>query len=153
MINYVVGDATEPLGSGPRLIVHVCNNIGAWGAGFVLALSRKWAAPEVAYRAQHKLVGLHMGDVTPVHVEPMLFVVNMVAQRGVRTDRMQIPLDYEALDICLGKVAQYRMDAAKIPGIHMPRIGCGLAGGTWAKVEPLLQKHFNNHNVTVYDLS
>jgi O-acetyl-ADP-ribose deacetylase (regulator of RNase III) len=41
-IFYMTGDATAPVGEGQKLIVHVCNDIGAWGAGFVLALSKRW---------------------------------------------------------------------------------------------------------------
>jgi hypothetical protein len=35
----------------------------------------------------------------------------------------------------------------------MPRIGCGLAGGTWDKIEPLIQSALikKNIDVTVYD--
>ena len=33
-INYLKGDATVPLGDGPKIIVHVCNDIGEWGKGF-----------------------------------------------------------------------------------------------------------------------
>jgi hypothetical protein len=50
----VVGDATAPAGSGPRVIVHVCNDVGKWGRGFVLALSRKWAEPERRERAWYR---------------------------------------------------------------------------------------------------
>jgi len=39
--------------------MHVCNGQGHWGAGFVMALSRRFKAPEAAYRAKpvadHKL--------------------------------------------------------------------------------------------------
>lgn len=42
-IAYRVGDATQPVGDGPKILVHVCNDIGAWGRGFVVALSRRWA--------------------------------------------------------------------------------------------------------------
>lgn len=45
------GDATQPEGTGPRVLVRVCNDQGLWGAGFVLALSRRFKAPEAAYRA------------------------------------------------------------------------------------------------------
>ena len=36
----------------------------------------------------------------------------------------------------------------------MPRIGCGLAGGTWDKIEPLIQSNLSDKEiaVTVYDL-
>lgn len=40
-IHYVTGDATEPIGEGEKIIAHICNDQGGWGAGFVLALSKK----------------------------------------------------------------------------------------------------------------
>ncbi len=36
-ITYLTGDATQPQSAGPKLIVHVCNDIGGWGRGFVVA--------------------------------------------------------------------------------------------------------------------
>jgi hypothetical protein len=35
----------------------------------------------------------------------------------------------------------------------MPRIGCGLAGGTWSRIEPLITERLVKHGiaVTVYD--
>ena len=53
-INYVIGDATQPVGDGPKIIVHVCNDIGGWGRGFVVALSKRWPEPEGRYRAWHR---------------------------------------------------------------------------------------------------
>ncbi|MEU8679992.1 hypothetical protein [Streptomyces sp. NPDC048611] len=37
--------------------------------------------------------------------------------------------------------------------VHMPRIGCGLAGGTWSRVEPLVAARLTRCGipVTVYD--
>jgi hypothetical protein len=29
-----------------KLICHICNDLGGWGKGFVLALSRRWEGPE-----------------------------------------------------------------------------------------------------------
>src|ERR1700719_3262144 len=49
-INYVEGDATLPIGNGRKVIAHVCNDGGAWGAGFVMALSARDGGPEKAYR-------------------------------------------------------------------------------------------------------
>lgn len=40
-IIYLKGDATEPIGTGHKIIAHVCNNKGGWGRGFVLAISKK----------------------------------------------------------------------------------------------------------------
>lgn len=37
--------------------------------------------------------------------------------------------------------------------VHMPRIGCGLAGGNWSRVEPLIMRRLAERGVavTVYD--
>jgi hypothetical protein len=37
--------------------------------------------------------------------------------------------------------------------VHIPRISCGLAGGTWDKIEPLIKTGLSDKHVdvTVYD--
>lgn len=50
-IEYLRGDATAALGSGSRILVHVCNDVGKWGKGFVLAISRRWNLPELQFKA------------------------------------------------------------------------------------------------------
>jgi hypothetical protein len=32
------------------VIAYICNDLGGWGKGFVLAISRKWPQPERDYR-------------------------------------------------------------------------------------------------------
>ena len=49
-LRYHTGDATRPQDAGPRVVVHLCNDIGAWGRGSVLALSARWLQPEARYR-------------------------------------------------------------------------------------------------------
>ncbi len=45
------------------MVAHVCNDIGGWGKGFVLAVSRRWPEPEAAYRAWHRgAVGTTLGS-------------------------------------------------------------------------------------------
>ncbi|MFJ9320094.1 macro domain-containing protein [Streptomyces globisporus] len=48
-ITDVRGDATAPQGKGVKLILHVCNDLGGWGKGFVLG---RWSriAPLVERR-------------------------------------------------------------------------------------------------------
>jgi len=49
-----------------------------------------------------------------------------------------VAIRYDALAQCLSKLAG-QIDEGTI--IHMPRIGCGLAGGNWDQIEPLLEEH------------
>lgn len=47
---YLTGDATLLQGDGPKVIAHVCNDIGGWGQCFVVAISKRWQGPEAAFR-------------------------------------------------------------------------------------------------------
>ncbi|MGX4734709.1 macro domain-containing protein [Kitasatospora griseola] len=154
-ISYLRGDATAPQGKGVRIVAHVCNDLGGWGRGFVLALSRRWPEPEVAYRRWHRERAgndFGLGAVQLVQVEPYLWVANMVGQRGIRTGRSTgVPVRYEAVDTALATLGGHarRLGAS----VHMPRIGCGLAGGRWERIEPLVTARLTARGtpVTVYD--
>lgn len=156
-IHYTVGDATMPSTSGHAIIAHVCNDIGGWGAGFVLALSKRWKQPEVQYRQWHRdgtsaSPPFALGEVQFVHVSETTVVANMIGQHGIRGNGKLPPIRYEAVDRALGRVGE---EALKMgAGVHMPRIGCGLAGGTWDRIEPLILSHLSNRGiaVVVYDL-
>jgi O-acetyl-ADP-ribose deacetylase (regulator of RNase III) len=153
-IKYIKGDATCPQAKGVKIICHVCNDIGGWGKGFVLAISKRWKEPEAAYRswcAAGKEGGFALGNVQFVHVEPSIWIANMVAQRGIKRGSSGAPIRYESVAQCLKQVAAkaIELDAS----LHMPRIGCGLAGGDWSMIEPLIQENLGARGiaVTVYD--
>lgn len=153
-ITYVRGDATAPFGKGVKLIAHVCNDLGGWGKGFVLAVSRRWPEPEAAYRRWHRERAKNdfgLGAVQLVQVAPYTWVANMIGQHGMRTGSKGVPVRYEAIDTALATLADkaVELDAS----VHMPRIGCGLAGGKWSRVEPLISERLVARGiaVTVYD--
>jgi O-acetyl-ADP-ribose deacetylase (regulator of RNase III) len=151
-ITYLKGDATCPQAKGVKIICHVCNDSGGWGKGFVLALSKRWEEPEAEYRAWYSSgEGFALGAVQFVQVEPYIWVANLIGQRGTKTGSSGPPVRYEAIAAGLVKVAE---KARELGGsVHMPRIGCGLAGGEWSKVEPLIEQHLCGAGVavTVYD--
>jgi len=144
MINYINGDATDPTGDGNKFIIHICNDVCAWGAGFVLAVSKRWPEPE----ARFKGVVLSLGDVQITKVENDVWVCNMVAQSGLRSRSNSVPLDLTALKECLTKVEVAA--SSQNASIHMPRIGCGLAGGKWEDVEPIVSSSLHRKTY-VYD--
>lgn len=153
-ITYVRGDATAPLGKGVKLIAHVCNDLGGWGKGFVLAVSRRWPEPEKAYRSWHRERARNdfgLGAVQFVDVGRGLWVANMIGQRGTRTGSKGVPVRYEVIDTALAALAEKA--AGLGASVHMPRIGCGLAGGKWSRVEPLITERLCARGiaVTVYD--
>lgn len=155
MIKYVVGDATAPAGDGIKLIVHICNDIGAWGAGFVMALSRKWDQPEREYK-RIPAKKRKLGYVQYVPVGNNTYVVNMIAQHNIRPNEFGVPMvRYGALETCLNKVVNFArsLDNETTPvSIHMPPVGCGLGGGKWSVVKAVLNEAIpDDIPVTVYD--
>jgi O-acetyl-ADP-ribose deacetylase (regulator of RNase III) len=155
-LTYVVGDATKPAGDGPKVIVHVCNDIGGWGAGFVLAISRRWRAPEESYRRWHKEGGdvpFELGQVQFIEVEPSLWVANLIGQHGVGKSTAGPPIRYDSVRTGLRRVAEFCK--AKAATAHMPRIGCGLAGGRWEEMEPIIVEALVDSGIetTVFDLA
>jgi O-acetyl-ADP-ribose deacetylase (regulator of RNase III) len=156
-LNYVVGDATEPI-QRPGAIVHVCNDIGAWGSGFVLAVSDRWTKPKEVYttrymrsKVKHLLtpqsVEGKLGDVQWVIVEEDLCVVNLIAQEG--TNRHIRAVRYDALDECLRQM--YWQAKEWDISVHMPRIGAGLGGGNWTIIEAIIKANMTVPTF-VYDL-
>ncbi len=152
-IQYTWGDATAPAGAGPKIIVHICNDMGGWGRGFVLALSNRWKAPEQQYRQWYKSEeNFALGEVQFVQVEDQLWVANLIGQHKIRKDEKgNPPIRYRAVEHGLSLIAEKASSLQA--SVHMPRIGCGLAGGKWEKIEPLIIKTLikSQIKVTVYD--
>jgi len=62
------------------------------------------------------------------------------------------PVRYEAIRRGLQRVADFAL--TKKATVHMPRIGCGLAGGKWEEVGQIVEQELVDRGVatTVYDL-
>lgn len=157
-LTHVVGDATQPQGEGPRLLVHICNDIGAWGRGFVVALSKSYPQPEREFKrwaTGQTEQAYALGEVQFVEVTPTLTVANLVGQHDIarkNNPNAEPPVRYDAIRTGLERVR----DEAQVLGasVHMPRIGAGVAGGDWAVIEPIIREELTDHglNVTVYSL-
>ncbi len=154
-IQYVKGDATNPAAAGNKIIAHLCNDVGGWGKGFVVAISNRWPEPERQYREWFKSKeNFALGEVQFVPVAADTWVANLIGQRDIKKDKAgNPPIRYEAVAAGLQKVGQFAKERGA--SVHMPRIGCGLAGGTWETIGPLIQTHLSSQDipVTVYDFA
>jgi O-acetyl-ADP-ribose deacetylase (regulator of RNase III) len=161
LLKFITGDVTIPRGGGHRMVIHICNDIGGFGAGVALAIARRWPKVQEQYRLWHRN-GIHeratfkLGEIQIVNLQTDLAVVNMIAQEDIvakKNDQGEWipPIRYDAVDACLKKVAKAAAESKST--IAMPRIGCGLAGGSWDQIEPLIIENLinKNLNVTVYD--
>lgn len=169
-LQYVTGDATRPQGEGPQVIAHCCNDQGGWGRGFVVALSNTWPLAEKAYRQWARLKTavevdaafpgqvqtsgpFALGEVQFVLVAPKLWIANIIGQHGIHTSSAgRTPIRYDAIQQGFKKLCRFALVEAA--SVHMPRMGAGLAGGTWTAMSQYVNAELVSHNisVTVYDL-
>lgn len=161
-LHYRIGDATDPqpLRGEPMVIVHCCNDQGAWGAGFSGALSRRYPGiVEEEYRAWG---ARDLGAIQVVKVSSGLWVCNLIGQNGYQEynwkagagPRWHHPfVRYWAIRKGLRRLRDWAMTWVP-PSVHCPRLGCGLAGGRWEEIEPILQEELVDRgiDVVVYDL-
>jgi O-acetyl-ADP-ribose deacetylase (regulator of RNase III) len=156
-IHYIIGDATLPIETKAenRLIVHCCNSLGAWGAGFVVPLGRRYPLAKEGYK---KFIDENsgksiLGEVNDVPVGKHLYVENLIGQSFLhKKPNGEIPCNYIAIETgFLNIIKKHRENFS----VHMPRIGCGLAGGDWETIEEIIHRIFidiADVDVYVYDL-
>jgi O-acetyl-ADP-ribose deacetylase (regulator of RNase III) len=156
---------------------HICNNQGGWGSGFVVALTNKYGkkagSPEYEYRKWYKHEGydyedsaqgwitvpFQLGRIQLVEVGIEQYVCNMIAQNEMgglyeEGERLDCPnVNYSSLYECFLRLKARLNSPAfknKLVELHMPRIGCGLGGGTWDKIEAILNKAFAGTDIAVF---
>lgn len=132
LVHHVIGDVTEPIRK-PAIIAHVCNNVGGWGRGVVVPIGKKYPRAKKDYKALGTYL-LSEFQIVPINDD--LFIANMIAQDGLHPKDGVPPIRYESLEACLEHVQQWA-DAYHMT-VHMPRIGAGLAQGSWRKIEDLI---------------
>jgi len=148
-ISYQTGDATIPISSS-RLIIHIVNNMGKWGKGFVVALSKRYPVVKKMYQDWvNDDKSFALGNVQFVVVDEVenVFVANMLAQNGIKRnykDSTQY-ISYEHLEKCLSLVADFALE--KRLSIQLPMIGAGLGGGDWNVIEKVIKNKIARNKI------
>jgi hypothetical protein len=153
-ITYLKGDATAPRGSGSRLVAQIVNDSAfTWGGGFSLAVRQKWPSAQQAFRtwAYGDRRNLSLGNLHLAPVDETLTIASMVAQRGYGPSTNP-RIRYSALQTCLQRLSTIAVDQRAT--VHMPRVGSGLAGGSWSVVSELIDEALCRRGISVfvYDL-
>jgi O-acetyl-ADP-ribose deacetylase (regulator of RNase III) len=161
VIRYATGSAVGK----NRVIAHVVNDVGAWGAGFTAALD-VYPLARISYYTWRRrkqttfrtplhgpLQPFGLGAACPaVVLEPSVaYVVHLCAQQGLRGP-------YNPRPCRLDKLREALLDAVRLfspvmhsKGVHMPRIGTGLGGQPWDAVEAVVAEVLEPFDVTVWD--
>lgn len=136
-LHHIIGNVLEPIKK-PAMIIHVCNDVGGFGKGFVVPLANKYPQTKLEYLKWYKSGNLKLGEVQFVQVEPNICVANMIAQHDIKWKKGIPPIRYPALKECLKKIYEKALNENYI--VASPRIGCVLAGGLWEIVELIIQQ-------------
>ena len=145
-MKYTVGNLLK---AKERYIAHGCNAQGVMGSGVALAIRKVFPEAYNAYRQQHELNGLELGDVMYVltRLHPQKVICNCITQKffGKSNDRF---VDYDAVQKSMISIREHTNNET----IAMPKIGAGLGGGDWKVISKIIQKELPNR-VNVYVLN
>jgi len=147
------GDATLPkvIEGELAVIFHICNDVGAWGRGFVVPLGQRYPVAKQAYQQQHPKL---LGTCSYASITADLVIVNAIGQHELKANRLtkEPPIRYDAVEQAMLKsmAAIKQVFGDRKFSYHMPKIGCGLAGGQWTIIKELIIKNIVNDGIDVY---
>lgn len=150
MIKYVVGDIF--LG-GDDVIVHGCNCWNNFGAGIALKVSEYYPQAYMVDKATKEGDRNKLGSYTAFECDNIFLpnkkitIVNAYTQ-FYPSVKMK-PFDYKAFEEVLPKIRNKFYNKS----IAFPKIGCGLAGGSFPIVTKMIKKCFGDIEVKLYVLN
>lgn len=149
MLKYKKGDLIRAAQKGEvNVIAHQCNCFNNMGAGIApqikKAFPEAWLADNATQKGDKdkfgKLSYAESGDV---------FIFNLYGQysygRGVNTNYTMLRKSLEQMS----RMLYAKRDEVKI---GLPRIGCGLGGGSWVIVSQIIEEELSDFDVTIYDI-
>lgn len=166
MINYVEGDLIKLAKEAKfDVIVHGCNCLSTMGAGIAPHMAKTFGCNRFEMELwgptieklgcidyQTFVLGENaiwsLEDAKNNRNEPELTVINAYTQYKYgrnHSDGVAIPFDYEAFTVCMRKINNL------FPGkrIGMPKIGAGLAGGDWDRIEKIVDRELRDCRINV----
>lgn len=131
------------------IIAHGVNCCGVMGSGVAKQIRAKYPAVFDRYQEFVKQLGISaLGNINGLSVSPTLRVFNCYTQINYGSlpviSRYGCHLDYAALENSLWLLAQFTVQYNH--EVYIPKIGCGLAGGDWKRVEEILKKIEKYHS-------
>jgi O-acetyl-ADP-ribose deacetylase (regulator of RNase III) len=118
------------------ILVQQVNCRGAMGRGLALAIRQKWPVVYSDYRKQFSAGELKLGTVRFVKVAPELYVCNLAGQDRWGTDSPKTDLGAYSLAWPIVSLEAVKLS---LPVYAPWMFGCGLAGGDWSVVQPMIE--------------
>ena len=147
-IYMINGDATEPRGSGNKIIAQVVNTSAGAGFGFGRAMATKYPVSKKALSDwKEKKSTFKLGKSQLIQLNNDLWVFQMIAQEGIFPKYGQIPLKYDSLRKGLEDLS---LEAQSLnASVHMPMIGAGQAKGDWEIIQGIIHQELIRKGIAV----
>ena len=126
------------------VIAHGCNCKKSMTGGIALQIARKYPKAEKADNYSTMSDIKRYGDVTCAPIGMGQKIYNLYSQFLPGKD-----LSYPALELSLTKLALILKANDPNASIGLPQIGCGIAGGDWKKIRPIIKRALKGLNVTI----
>lgn len=158
MVKYKVGDLLEAADRGEiQVIAHQCNCFNVGRRGIAPLIFEKYPNAKLADQQTEKGSKDKLGRLTFGFGDNMTWVFNLYGQYHWSYHEKEYGTQYPALRSALQKMKflldrRWGMFYHEKPKIGFPLIGCGLAGGKWEEVAPMIEDIFHDWDVTIYTL-
>ncbi len=128
------------------VIAHGCNCMCTMGAGIAVPVRKAWPKAYSADCATEKGDKGKLGTCSYAVVEGgALTVVNAYTQFDYRGRGVKV--DYDAIASTMAWIKANHSGKR----IGLPKIGAGLAGGDWARIEAIIARELVNEDVTIVE--
>lgn len=129
------------------ILCHQVNLHGVMGAGLALQIRQKWPSAHDDY-VRYCRKGAALGDVVFSQVDEGVVVAHIFCQMGYFQDGSAT--DYDSYPAAFAHI-----DDEAFPGvsIFIPHgIGCGIAGGDWNIILPIIEEHCPNATIVKFEV-
>lgn len=144
MIEYIQGNLLE---TNANIIAHGCNASGGFGSGLAKQISDKYPAVRDLYKLRYRNFGFRLGEIQCIFITREQAIINCITQQNYGSDGKQY-VDYLAIETCLAQV--YKLVKEQKFTVAIPKIGAGLGGGDWNKIEEIINRVFHDYKILVY---
>lgn len=156
MIEYIKGDVTL---APEFVILQGCNAQGKMNSGVAKAIRDKWPEVFYYYSMEHEMSGLVLGLIYPAFVYsrddygymdyPHKVIINGITQQYYGREPNRVYVDYD----CMFNVfleTKRLMERLNQTTLATVKIGAGLGGGDWDKIEAMIKEVFTDMWVKIY---
>lgn len=154
MITYKVGDLVDALKSGEVFAIgHQANCFNTMNSGVARAIRAHfpdaWAVDQNTKRGSSaKLGGISVGVYNGPGPDDVRLIYNLYGQYNYGYDK-QGYTKYDKLESAMIRMRDSLPTRAKV---GFPKIGAGLGGGDWVRIEAIIEEVFKDFDVTIYVL-